>query len=68
MILCTVVLLNINHKIEIGEIKAKQLETKKQEKTIICIKKQLYCYNENRRLTENEIMRICGNIDFCENN
>jgi hypothetical protein len=67
MILCTMVLLNINHQIEIGNIKNKQLEIEKKDKTITCIKSQLYCYNENRKLNENEIMILCGNIDHCEN-
>jgi hypothetical protein len=67
MILCAMVLLNINHQIEIGNIKNKQLEIEKKDKTITCIKSQLYCYNENKTMTENEIIKICGNIDHCEN-
>jgi Na+-transporting NADH:ubiquinone oxidoreductase subunit NqrF len=65
MILCTVLLLNINIKID--NIKIKKIETEAKEKTIMCAKKQLHCYNENRKLTEKEIMKTCGDIDFCEN-
>jgi len=67
MVLCALVLLNINRQIEMGNIKAKQISEEKQQKTMLCIKNQLHCYNENRKMKENEMIKMCGNIDHCEN-
>lgn len=61
MILFTAILLNAHSKLEEETVKKKQ-------QIIICLKKQLHCYNENRKLNENETIMICGNIDFCEKN